>query len=108
MQNSPRVHRRVLASSRNVARTAQVGRGPRSDRRFAVALTTNVQCDPACCVRTDCTRNRAIGPWIRLMPRGRLAPIMRRFEFVEGTSAKFWQIEQKGSVLHIGWGRVGA
>lgn len=32
---------------------------------------------------------------------------MRRFEFSEGTSNKFWQITQEGTDLHIQWGRIG-
>lgn len=32
---------------------------------------------------------------------------MRRFEFAEGSSNKFWAIEQDGSDLNIQWGRVG-
>ncbi|HNC96635.1 MAG TPA: WGR domain-containing protein, partial [Myxococcota bacterium] len=32
---------------------------------------------------------------------------MPRFEFVDGSSSKFWEIEQKGSELHIAWGRIG-
>ncbi len=32
---------------------------------------------------------------------------MRRFEFSDGTSNKFWQIAQEGSDLHIQWGRIG-
>lgn len=31
----------------------------------------------------------------------------RRFEFEEGGSAKFWELEQLGSDLHIGWGKRG-
>jgi predicted DNA-binding WGR domain protein len=33
--------------------------------------------------------------------------VMRRFEFVEGSSNKFWEIEQDGSDLNIRWGRIG-
>ncbi len=32
---------------------------------------------------------------------------MRRFELVEGTSSKFWEVEQDGSDLNIRWGRIG-
>ncbi|WP_313916420.1 DUF4132 domain-containing protein [Tahibacter sp.] len=32
---------------------------------------------------------------------------MRRFEFSEGASNKFWEIEQDGSDLVIRWGRIG-
>ncbi|HZF83672.1 MAG TPA: WGR domain-containing protein, partial [Burkholderiaceae bacterium] len=32
---------------------------------------------------------------------------MRRFELIEGSSSKFWEIEQAGSELHIRWGRIG-
>ncbi len=32
---------------------------------------------------------------------------MRRFEFIEGTSAKFWQVEVSGVELRVGWGRIG-
>ena len=32
---------------------------------------------------------------------------MRRFEFSEGTSNKFWEIEQDGQDLNIRWGRIG-
>ncbi|MDI3281690.1 WGR and DUF4132 domain-containing protein [Polyangium sp. 15x6] len=32
---------------------------------------------------------------------------MRRFEFVEGASKKFWQIERDGSQLSIQWGKIG-
>ncbi|MDI1483885.1 DUF4132 domain-containing protein [Polyangium sp. y55x31] len=32
---------------------------------------------------------------------------MRRFEFVEGSSKKFWQIERDGSQLSIQWGKIG-
>ncbi len=32
---------------------------------------------------------------------------MRRFEFSEGTSNKFWQVTQEGTDLHIQWGRIG-
>ena len=32
---------------------------------------------------------------------------MRRFEFVEGTSSKFWEVERKGSTLVITFGRIG-
>jgi DNA ligase 1 len=31
----------------------------------------------------------------------------RRFEFVEGTSRKFWEIETLGSEVHIQFGRIG-
>jgi predicted DNA-binding WGR domain protein len=33
---------------------------------------------------------------------------MRRFEFKEGTSSKFWQISQEGPQLTVNWGRIGA
>lgn len=33
---------------------------------------------------------------------------MRRFEFTEGSSKKFWQIEQQDNRLVIAWGRLGA
>ncbi|WP_137937957.1 DUF4132 domain-containing protein [Chitinivorax sp. B] len=32
---------------------------------------------------------------------------MRRFEYVEGNSSKFWEIEQDGSDLNIRWGKIG-
>ncbi len=32
---------------------------------------------------------------------------MRRFEFAEGSSNKFWAVERDGSDLNIHWGRVG-
>lgn len=32
---------------------------------------------------------------------------MRRFELVEGSSSKFWQIEQDGNKLSIQWGKIG-
>jgi predicted DNA-binding WGR domain protein len=32
---------------------------------------------------------------------------MRRFEFVGGTSSKFWQIDQRDRALHASWGRIG-
>ncbi|MDR3004307.1 MAG: DUF4132 domain-containing protein [Acidovorax sp.] len=32
---------------------------------------------------------------------------MRRFELVEGTASKFWEIEQNDSDLNIAWGRIG-
>ncbi|KWS04320.1 Molybdate metabolism regulator [Lysobacter capsici AZ78] len=32
---------------------------------------------------------------------------MRRFEYVEGSSSKFWEAEQDGSDLNIRWGRIG-
>ena len=32
---------------------------------------------------------------------------MRRFELVEGTSSKFWQVERKGSTLVVHFGRIG-
>lgn len=32
---------------------------------------------------------------------------MRRFEFVEGTSSKFWQVERKGSTVVVQFGRIG-
>jgi len=32
---------------------------------------------------------------------------MRHFELSEGTSSKFWEIEQDGSDLNIRWGRIG-
>ncbi|HEY3449025.1 MAG TPA: DUF4132 domain-containing protein [Myxococcales bacterium] len=33
---------------------------------------------------------------------------MRRFEFVEGTSSKFWEIEQNGTQLTVRFGRIGS
>jgi predicted DNA-binding WGR domain protein len=33
---------------------------------------------------------------------------MRRFEFVEGTSSKFWEIEQSGTQLTVRFGRIGS
>jgi predicted DNA-binding WGR domain protein len=33
---------------------------------------------------------------------------MRRFEFVEGSSSKFWQIEQSGTSLTVKFGKLGA
>lgn len=32
---------------------------------------------------------------------------MRRFEFSEGSSNKFWQVNQKGASLEIQWGKIG-
>ena len=32
---------------------------------------------------------------------------MQRFEFNDDKSSKFWQIEQRGSELHIAWGKLG-
>jgi predicted DNA-binding WGR domain protein len=32
---------------------------------------------------------------------------MRRFEFVEGSSSKFWEIEEDGSSFTVRWGRIG-
>ena len=32
---------------------------------------------------------------------------MQRYEFNDGKSSKFWQIEQVGSELHISWGKIG-
>uniref|UniRef100_UPI00037B260F WGR domain-containing protein n=1 Tax=Paracidovorax oryzae TaxID=862720 RepID=UPI00037B260F len=32
---------------------------------------------------------------------------MRRFELIEGSSSKFWEVEQAGSGLNIRWGRIG-
>ncbi len=32
---------------------------------------------------------------------------MRRFELVDGSSSKFWQIEREGSKLTIQWGKIG-
>src|SRR4051794_35922765 len=32
---------------------------------------------------------------------------MRRFEFVEGGSAKFWEIRRDGNEVTVRWGRVG-
>ncbi|MBK9263149.1 MAG: DUF4132 domain-containing protein [Polyangiaceae bacterium] len=32
---------------------------------------------------------------------------MRRFELIEGSSSKFWQIEQDGPKLTIQWGKIG-
>jgi predicted DNA-binding WGR domain protein len=34
--------------------------------------------------------------------------MMRRFEFVEGKSAKFWQISRTGKTIEIRFGRIGA
>ncbi len=33
--------------------------------------------------------------------------VMRRFELVDGSSSKFWQIEQDGTKLTIQWGKIG-
>jgi predicted DNA-binding WGR domain protein len=33
---------------------------------------------------------------------------MRRFECVEGTSSKFWEVEVVGSAVHLRWGRIGS
>jgi predicted DNA-binding WGR domain protein len=33
---------------------------------------------------------------------------MRRFEFSEGSSNKFWQVDQRGASLLIQWGKIGA
>lgn len=32
---------------------------------------------------------------------------MRRFEFSEGTSNKFWEVEQAGADVNLRWGRIG-
>src|SRR5689334_20888277 len=32
---------------------------------------------------------------------------MRSFEFADGTSAKFWEIDQVGTEVTVRWGRVG-
>ena len=32
---------------------------------------------------------------------------MRRFEFVEGSSQKFWEIELRGDEFDVRWGRIG-
>jgi predicted DNA-binding WGR domain protein len=32
---------------------------------------------------------------------------MRRFELIEGTSSKFWEIELSGSSFEVRWGRIG-
>jgi predicted DNA-binding WGR domain protein len=32
---------------------------------------------------------------------------MRRYEYSDGKSSKFWQIEQQGSALCIAWGKIG-
>lgn len=32
---------------------------------------------------------------------------MRRFEFSEGSSNKFWQVNQKGASLELQWGKIG-
>jgi len=32
---------------------------------------------------------------------------MRRFELVEGSSSKFWEIELRGSEIDVRWGRIG-
>lgn len=32
---------------------------------------------------------------------------MRRFELVDGSSSKFWQIEQDGTKLSVQWGKIG-
>ena len=32
---------------------------------------------------------------------------MRRFEYVDSKSSKFWEIEQEGSSLNIRWGKIG-
>jgi len=32
---------------------------------------------------------------------------MRRFELIEGTASKFWEIEQADTELNIRWGRIG-
>ena len=31
----------------------------------------------------------------------------RRFEFIGGTSAKFWEVRVEGSVVYASWGRIG-
>lgn len=33
---------------------------------------------------------------------------MARYEYVEGTSSKFWEIEKRGSTVTVRWGRIGA
>ena len=32
---------------------------------------------------------------------------MQRYEFDDGTSSKFWQVEQVGAELHVSWGKIG-
>ena len=32
---------------------------------------------------------------------------MRRFEFVEGSSSKFWEIEMNGTEFTTRWGKIG-
>jgi predicted DNA-binding WGR domain protein len=32
---------------------------------------------------------------------------MRRFELIEGTASKFWEVEQADAELNIRWGRIG-
>jgi predicted DNA-binding WGR domain protein len=32
---------------------------------------------------------------------------MRRFELIESTASKFWEIEQQGADLHFRWGHIG-
>src|SRR3954469_22624838 len=32
---------------------------------------------------------------------------MRRFEFTEGSSNKFWQVQQQGASLLLQWGKIG-
>ena len=32
---------------------------------------------------------------------------MRRFEFVEGSSSKFWEVEVAGDALTVRYGRIG-
>lgn len=32
----------------------------------------------------------------------------RRFELVEGTSSKFWEVETRGAALHVRYGRIGS
>ena len=33
---------------------------------------------------------------------------MQRYAFKDGKSSKFWQIEQRCTELHIGWGKTGS
>jgi predicted DNA-binding WGR domain protein len=32
----------------------------------------------------------------------------RHFEFVEGTSSKFWEVSQSGNTMTTRWGRIGS
>jgi predicted DNA-binding WGR domain protein len=47
-------------------------------------------------------------PYAAAAPSRKRNPVMRRFEFTEGTSNKYWEIEYQGSAYTVRWGRIGA